>query len=73
MITVNSVLTKSRNPVEHNFDLRNQEGEIRHMLPDGYCLIRFHQFKIRKKISQFKRTIWVFEGLDWYIHKDDLK
>ena len=73
MIQVNSTLTKSRNATEHNFNLRNQKGEVRHKLPDGYWLIRFDQFKIKKKIMEKKKTIWIMEGIDWYIHQQDLK
>lgn len=72
MIQVNPTLTKSRNPTEHGFRLENQTGSIVHRLPhDPYVLIRFDQFKIRKKIMENKRTKWIIAGIEWYLHEDD--
>lgn len=72
MIQVNQRLTKSKNPIEHGFKLENQTGSIIHRLPhDLYVLIRFDQFKIRKKIMENKRTKWIISGLEWYIHQED--
>lgn len=72
-IQVNSRLTKSRNPSEHDYKLENQKGEIVHRLNDGFNLIRFDQFKIKemKRIDNKKK--WVEVSLEWYIHDDDLK
>lgn len=72
-IQVNSKLTKSRNPVEHEYRLENQKGEVVHRLDDGYNLIRFKQFKIKEQKRVDNQKKWVLVPLDWYVHNEDLK
>lgn len=71
-IQVNNTLTKSRNPTEHGFKLEGEKGNIIQRLPDGYNLVEFNQFKIKKKMMIRKRTVWNFNSLQWYIHFDDI-
>jgi hypothetical protein len=72
-IQVNSKLTKSRDPVEHEFKLENAKGEIVHRLNDGYNLIKFEQFQIKHQVKINSVKKWENVALEWYIHNDDLK
>lgn len=72
-IQVNNMLTKSRNPSEHEFTLENETGEVVHRLDDGYNLIRFRQFYLRELRRVDKKKKWMLVPLDWYIHNEDLK
>lgn len=73
MIQINAKLTKSRNPTEHGFKLEGHQGQIIQSLDDGYNLIRFEQFKIRKQVKINRRIKYVLIPLEWYVHNDDLK
>jgi hypothetical protein len=71
IVQVKNQLTKGRNPSEHGLKLENQQGEVIHMVGDGYVLIRFEQFKIRqqKKINSQKIALTI--ALEWYVHDTD--
>ena len=71
-IQVNSKLTKSRNPLEHEITLHNSKGEVVQQLDDGYNLVRFLQFRIKKQIKESRKVKWIFVPLEWYVHSDDL-
>lgn len=73
MITINDKLTKSRNPVEHGFKLECATGQIIQSLDDGYHLVKFNQFKIKKQIKVDRRVRYVYLPLEWYVHEEDLK
>lgn len=73
MITINDKLTKSRNPVELGFKLEGHQGQIIQALDDGYNLIKFEQFKIRKQVKINRRVRYVFVPLEWYVHIEDMK
>lgn len=73
MIQINYKLSKSRNPVEHGFKLEGQQGEIIQALDDGYNLVKFEQFKIKKQIKVDRKVKYVIVPLEWYIHTEDLK
>jgi hypothetical protein len=62
-IKVKEKLIKSRNPSEYKIKLENQVGDIIQILGDGFNLVKFKQFKIRRKLKQ--------EYLEWYIHDLD--
>lgn len=70
-VQIHSTLSKSRNPTEHGFRLQNEIGTIIQSLEDGYCLIKFEKFQIKKKVSENRKTKWIFYPLEWYLHKDD--
>ena len=71
IIQVKQELFKTRNPTEHDFKLEGHKGEIIQTLDDGYNLIRFNQFKIKKKISVYRKTQWILKPLEWYVHDTD--
>lgn len=70
-IQIKPTLTKTRNPKEHGFKLENHKGEIIHSLDDGYHLVKFDQFSIKKKVTIERKTTWKFEALEWYVHESD--
>lgn len=70
-IQVNNKLTKSRNPTEHGFKLENQKGVIVHTIDDGYNLIKFSQFKIKRLIRVDRKKTMKFVPLEWYVHEND--
>lgn len=72
-ITVCNQLINSRNPKEHGFKLENQKGTIVHSLGDGWHLIQFNQFKVKKEIKVKRKKTWVYESLQWYIFETDFK
>lgn len=77
VIQVNSTLTKSREPIEHGISIKGRHGTIVHILGDGYNLIEFFKLVIKKKkgiVTQDgkKKTIYVEEKLQWYVHDLDL-
>jgi hypothetical protein len=72
-IQVNNKLIKGRNPIEYDFSLENQRGEIVHRLDDGANLIRFKQFQVKEQVKVNKTKIWMFVALEWYVYNEDLK
>lgn len=70
-IQVKDTLTRSRNPTEYKIRLENKIGNIVHVLPDGYNLIKFKEFNFRVKHKEGKKTVWRYEPLQWYIHETD--
>jgi hypothetical protein len=71
-IQVNNKLIKSRNPVEYDFRLENQKGEIIHRIDDGANLVRFKQFLVKQQVKINKTKKWMFVPLEWYVYNDDL-
>lgn len=73
MITINTILTKSRNPTEYGFRIENRKGTIVHNLGDGYSLIRFDDLLLKKMktVKERKRKMWQLVKLEWYVHEND--
>jgi hypothetical protein len=55
---------KSRNPLEHGIVLNGKIGYVIQVVGDGYCLIDFPQFIVKRKFKM--------ETLEWYVHETDL-
>lgn len=77
VIQVNSVLIKSREPNEHGLSIKERHGRIIHVTGDGYNLIEFFKLMIKKKKNILtpegkKKSIYVEERLQWYVHDLDL-
>lgn len=70
-IQIRSTLTKTRNPKEHGFKIEGHRGELIQSLDDGYHLIKFDQFSIKKQVKIDSKTTWKFEALEWYVHEAD--
>lgn len=73
MITVNNILTNSRNPTELKYRLEGLKGKVIHSLGDGYHLIEFDALKIKESITINKKKVLRFTPLQWYLHKTDFK
>lgn len=71
MITVNAILTKTRNPTEYDFRLENEIGEIVHQLDDGYTLVKFNGLLIKRMVRVEGRKMWKLVNLEWYVHEND--
>lgn len=71
IIQVKQELSKTRNPTEHGYELQGQKGEIIQTLDDGYNLIRFDEFKIKKQVTIKRKTQWIQVPLEWYVHDTD--
>ena len=69
MIQVNTTLTKSM--VNPEFDIRGEKGIIVHKLPDGYSLVSFKQFLVKKKYTYNGKTRHKFVPLEWYVNEAD--
>lgn len=70
-IQIKGSLTKSRNPKEYNVTITNEVGTIIQVLGDGYCLIKFDQFKVAKKTRLNGGVKFVDVPLEWYVHEID--
>jgi len=66
-ITVKPILTKSRQPTEHEIDISGRQGYLLQKVGDGFYLIEF-----QKKIAIQKGSVKKYRLLQWYVHKDDL-
>lgn len=54
-------------------DIRGKCGKVIHKVDDGYWLIEFKEFKIRKRVEVgSKAFLKELKSLQWYVHKDDL-
>lgn len=67
-IQVKNILTKTRNPSEHNMKLENKVGEIIQVVGDGYCLIEFNDLK---HPGMTKYAGYGAKKLQWYVHEND--
>lgn len=70
-IQIRPALTKTRNPKEYGFKLEGHRGEIIQSLDDGYHLIKFDQFSIKKQVNIDRRSNWIMVALEWYVHEVD--
>ena len=59
--------------MEHDIKLECQHGDVIHHLDDGYSLIMFNKFKIKKKVTINRVTKWILVPIEWYIHRNDFK